>query len=44
MADNVGHEGGVFIDVPTAFIKRDLSEICAFLSLCEERKPHWRIQ
>lgn len=36
MADGAGHEGGVFMDGLTAFIKRDLSEVCAHLSLCEE--------
>lgn len=38
MADDVGHEGGVFMDGPAAFIKRDLSEDCAHLSLCEEER------
>lgn len=36
MADDAGHEGGVFMDGLTAFIKRDLNEACAHLSLCEE--------
>lgn len=38
MADDVGREGGVFWDGPPAFIKRDLGEICAHLSVCEEER------
>lgn len=38
MGDDVGHEGGVFMDGASVFIKGDLSEVSAHLSLCEEER------